>query len=93
LQKAIADHNSDPVQIMALQQSVARKKEQLSNAAMQNYLSKKKVLNETQQKQLEEMIRKEMQTRRAQMYPGANASPEPDRLQNLMQRIWPVNDK
>jgi len=56
-------------------------------------LSKKKVLNETQQKQLEEMIRKEMQTRRAQMYPGANASPEPDRLQNLMQRIWPVNDK
>ena len=93
LQKAIADHNSDPVQIMALQQSVARKKEQLSNAAMQNYLSKKKVLNETQQKQLEEMIRKVMQTSRAQMYPGANASPEPDRLQNLMQRIWPVNDK
>jgi Spy/CpxP family protein refolding chaperone len=93
LQRAISDHNADPVQIMALQQSVARRKEQLSNAAMQNYLCKKKVLNDAQQKQLEEMIRREVLARKQQLYPGTNGSPEPDRLQNLMQRIWPVNDK
>jgi hypothetical protein len=42
---------------MALQQSIARRREQLSNAAMQNYLNKRKVLDEKQQKQLEEMMR------------------------------------
>ena len=93
LQKLVADHNADPIQVMALQQSIARRKEQLSNAAMQNYLNKRKVLDEKQKQQLEDMIRQMIVSRKQQLYPGSQTEVMPDKIQNLMQKvrdIWPV---
>jgi Spy/CpxP family protein refolding chaperone len=93
LQKLLADHNADPIQVMALQQSIARRKEQLSNAAMQNYLNKRKVLDEKQKQQLEDMIHQMIVSRKQQLYPGSQTEVMPDKIQNLMQKvrdIWPV---
>lgn len=87
LQKLLSDHNTDGVQVMALQQSIARRKEQLSNAAMQNYLNKRKVLDEKQQKQLEDMMRVLINNRKAQMYPGSQTEVMPDKIQSLMRRV------
>lgn len=93
LRSLLADHNADPIQVMALQQSIARRKEQLSNAAMQNYLNKRKVLDEKQKQQLEEMIHQMIASRRQQLNPGSQTEVMPDKIQSLMQRvrdIWPV---
>jgi len=93
-QKALADHNADPVQVMTLQQAVARKKEQLNSIAMQNFLAKKKVLDDAQKKQLEDMVRVVVANRKSQMYPGSQTEVMPDKIQSLMERmrnIWPVN--
>ncbi|MFA6212137.1 MAG: hypothetical protein WCT03_03590 [Candidatus Obscuribacterales bacterium] len=87
LQKLLSDHNADPIQVMALQQSIARRREQLSNAAMQNYLNKRKVLDEKQQKQLEDMMRVLISNRKAQMYPGSQTEVMPDKIQNLMRKV------
>lgn len=87
LQKLLSDHNADPIQVMALQQSIARRREQLSNAAMQNYLNKRKVLDEKQQKQLEDMMRVMISNRKAQMYPGSQTEVMPDKIQNLMRKV------
>jgi len=94
LQKAIADHNADPVQVMTLQQAVARRKEQLNSLAMQNFLAKKKVLDEGQKKQLEDMVRVVVANRKNQMYPGSQTEVMPDKIQGLMEKvrnIWPIN--
>jgi len=94
LQRALADHNADGVQVLALQQAVSRKKEQLNSIAMQNYLAKRKVLNEEQKKQLEDMVRVAVANRKNQMFPGSQTEVMPDKIQSLMQRvrdIWPVN--
>ena len=94
LQKLLSDHNADPIQVMALQQSIARRREQLSNAAMQNYLNKRKVLDEKQQKQLEEMMRVLIISRKQQLNPGAQTEVMPDKIQSLMRRvrdIFPVD--
>ncbi|CAN5386045.1 hypothetical protein BH11CYA1_BH11CYA1_21800 [soil metagenome] len=87
LQKLLSDHNADSIQVMALQQSIARRREQLSNAAMQNYLNKRKVLDEKQQKQLEDMMRVLISNRKAQMYPGSQTEVMPDKIQNLMRKV------
>lgn len=92
LTKMLEVHDSDPVEIMALQQSIARKKEQLNQLATTNYLQKRKVLNETQQHSLEQMIRQAVAERQRQINPGAQTEVVPDRIQNLMQKvrnIWP----
>ena len=94
LQRTIGDHNADPVQVLALQQQVARRKEQLNSVAMQNFLNKKKVLDSSQKKQLEDMFRIAVQNRKSQMFPGSQTEVMPDKIQSLMQRvrdIWPVN--
>jgi len=96
LQKLLSEHNADPIQVMALQQSIARRREQLSNAAMQNYLNKRKVLDEKQQKQLEDMMRVLITNRKQQMNPGSQTEVMPDKIQNLMRRvrdIFPVDSK
>ncbi len=87
LQKLLAEHNPDSMQIVGLQQSIARRKEQLNLAAMQNYLSKKKLLNDKQQLQFEQMIQQNMTKRRMQLYPGSQTEPMPDKIQMLMQRV------
>jgi len=94
LQRAMADHSADGVQVIAVQQSVGRKREQLQSLAMQNFLAKKKVLNDAQKKQLEDMVRTAVQNRKNQMNPGSQTEVMPDKIQSLMQRvrdIWPVN--
>ena len=94
LQRAIADHNTDSMTALALQQSVARKREQLNSLAMQSFLNKKKVLDSAQKKQLEDMFRQAVQNRKSQLYPGSQTEVMPDKIQNLMQRvrsIWPDN--
>ncbi len=87
LHKLLSDHNADPVQVMSMQQSIAARRAQLSNAAMQNYLNKRKVLDEKQQKQLEDMMRIMIQNRKAQMNPGSQTEVMPDKIQNLMRRV------
>jgi len=95
LQKALADHNADPVQVMTLQQAVARRKEQLNSLAMQNFLAKKKVLDDGQKKQLEDMVHVAVANRKNQMYPGSQTEVMPDKIQGLMEKvrnIWPINN-
>jgi Spy/CpxP family protein refolding chaperone len=94
LQKLLADHNSDPVEVMALQQQIARKREQLNGLATANYLRKRQVLNENQQFNLEQMIKAMVAKRQAQLHPNQHTETVvTDRIQNLMNRarnIWPV---
>jgi hypothetical protein len=94
LTKLLADHNSDPVEVMALQQSIARKREQLNGLATANYLKKRQILSENQQFSLEQMIKEAVRRRQSQMYPGSHTTDvASDRIQNLMNRvrnIWPV---
>jgi hypothetical protein len=56
LERLLSDSKSDPLEIMATQQNIARLKEQLRNEATTNYLRKRAVLNEGQQHQLEGML-------------------------------------
>jgi hypothetical protein len=94
LTKMLSDRNSDPVEVMALQQSIARKKEHLNGLATANYLKKRQVLTDTQQFNLEQMIRDAVRKRQNAMYPGSRQGDvATDRIQNLMNRvrnIWPT---
>ena len=95
LQRAIADHNADSITVMALQQSVARKREQLNSLAMQSFLNKKKCPRQrSEESSLEDMFRQAVQNRKSQLNPGSQTEVMPDKIQNLMQRvrsIWPDN--
>lgn len=93
LQQELSESRPDPVEVMALQQSIARKQEQLRAQACANYLRKRQVLNDGQQRQLENMIhqvlaeRKRMNEGRVD-YAGGG---EVDGIQHLwrrMQNIW-----
>jgi hypothetical protein len=87
LTKLLADHNADTVEIMSVQQSIARKKEQLNSLATANYLKKRQILNETQQYNLEQMIRQTVANRQRALNPSSQTEVMPDRVQNLMQRV------
>jgi hypothetical protein len=92
LTKLLADHTSDPVEIMSVQQSIARKKEQLNGMATANFLKKRAVLNDNQQYSLELMVRNAVALRQRAMSPGGQTEVMPDHIQSLMQRvrnIWP----
>ena len=97
LTKMLADHNSDPVEVMALQQQIARKKAQLNGLATANYLKKRQVLNESQQYSLEQQIKEVVRRRQNQLYPGTQTDAVvTDHIQNLMNRvrnIWPVQSE
>ena len=93
LQKMLADHSSDPVEVMSLQQTIARKREQLNGMATANYLKKRQLLNETQQFTLEQMIKDAVRKKQSAMFPGSGGDIAGDRIQNLMNRvrnIWPA---
>jgi hypothetical protein len=95
LQKLLSEHNPDSMQIVQLQQSIARRKEQLNLVAMQNYISKKKLLSEKQQTQYERMIQNSVQRRKQQLNPNSQTEVVPDKIQELMQKIkdvFPVSD-
>lgn len=97
LTKMLADHNSDPVEVMALQQTIARKKSQLNGLATANYLKKRSVLTENQQYSLEQQIKEVVRRRQNAMYPGTQQDAVvTDHIQNLMNRvrnIWPVQSE
>lgn len=93
LSKLLADHNSDPVEIMSVQQTVARKKESLNQLATANYLKKRQVLTESQQFSLEIMVKNAVALRQRQNSPGGATEVMPDRVQSLIERvrnIWPT---
>src|SRR5271169_3361288 len=71
LTRLLSDPKSDPLEIMALQQSIARKKEQLRAAATANYLRKRQLLNDGQQHGLEDMIHQAVAERQRANNPGA----------------------
>jgi Spy/CpxP family protein refolding chaperone len=93
LQHALSDHTSDGMQVISYQQTVEGRKGELRILATRIYLAKKKVLNEDQKRQLEDMMRAAVQNRKSQMFPGSQTEVMPDKIQSLMQRvrgIWPV---
>jgi hypothetical protein len=87
LKRLLETHNADPVELMAVQQSINRKREQLNAAATANYLRKRQVLNENQQHQLGQMIQHRIDAKQREMHPNATADNVPNRLQGLMQRV------
>jgi len=96
LTRLLADPKSDSLEIMALQQSIARKREQLRSAATANYLRKRQILSEGQQHALEDMIREAIAERQHVTIPGSQADVAPDRIQSLIERvrnIWPHPDQ
>lgn len=96
LRRLLANPKPQELEIMALQQSIARKQEQLRAAATANYLRKRQLLNETQQRSLEEMIQHAVAERQRMANPGSQTDVMPDHIQNLMQRvrnIWTKPDQ
>ena len=95
LTKLLANHNSDPVEVMALQQAIARKKEQLNGYATINYLKKRQVLTDNQQFALEQQIKDAVRRRQTALYPGSHGGDvATDRIQNLLNRVrWPVQSE
>src|SRR5438067_1837805 len=95
LTRLLADPKSDPLEIMALQQAIARKREQLRSTATASYLRKRQVLNDGQQHELEDMMR-QMIDQHQHMAPGGfQTGVMPDHIQNLIQRvrnIWAGNE-
>jgi Spy/CpxP family protein refolding chaperone len=87
LTRLLSDPKSDPLEIMALQQSIARKKEQLRAAATANYLRKRQLLNDGQQHGLEDMIHQAVAERQRMNNPGAQTDVMPDHIQYLIQRV------
>lgn len=93
LSKLLADHNSDPVEIMSVQQNLTRKKESLNQLATANYLKKRSVLTESQQFSLEIMVKNAVAVRQRMNNPGGQTEVMPDRVQSLIERvrnIWPT---
>jgi Spy/CpxP family protein refolding chaperone len=94
LSRLLSDHNSDPVEIMSVQQTVARKRESLNQLATANYLKKRQVLNEGQQYNLEIMVKNAVSMRQRMNNPGGQTEVMPDRVQSLIERvrnIWPTS--
>ena len=87
LTRLLSDPRSDPLEVMTLQQSIARKKEHLRASATASYLRKRQVLNDGQRQVLEDMIRQAVAQRQRVLSPGAQTEVMPDRVQNLMQRV------
>jgi Spy/CpxP family protein refolding chaperone len=93
LSKLLEDHNSDPVEIMTVQTSVARKREQLNAVALATYLKKKSILDENQKHLLELMTKRAIAERHRNDATSSVNEEMPDHIQGLMQRvrnIWPV---
>lgn len=87
LTRLLSDPKSDPLEIIALQQSIARKKEHLRAAATTNYLRKRQLLSDGQQHGLEDMIHQAVAERQRTANPGSQTDVMPDHIQNLIQRV------
>ena len=91
--RLLGEHDSDPVEIMSLQASLDRKKGQLSALALSNYLKKREVLTDNQQRTLEIMMRQAIAEKEQNSAGTALTQTSPDRIQGLMQKVrnaWTV---
>lgn len=90
LSRLLSDPKSDPLEIMSLQQAIARKHEQLRATATTSYLKKRQVLTESQQHSLEDMMRQAVADRQRLMGTGSQTDAMPDRIHHLMRKIQTV---
>jgi Spy/CpxP family protein refolding chaperone len=92
LAKLLATYDSDSVEIMALQQGIAQKREKLVALATTNYLKKRQLLTENQQHELSAMIRQAVSERQHNSQIVSQTDALPDHIQGLMEKarnIWP----
>lgn len=92
LAKLLATYDSDSVEIMALQQAIAQKREKLIAMATTNYLKKRQLLTENQQHDLSAMIRQAISDRQRNSQIVSQTDALPDHIQGLMEKarnIWP----
>lgn len=88
LTRLMSDPNAHPAEIMAVQQAITLKREQLRSNATANYLQKRQVLNQNQQHMLEDMMRQAVDVRQRQIRPsGFQPDVMPDKIQDLMRRV------
>ena len=86
-----ADPNSDPLEIMATQQSLARLQEELRNEAMANYLRKRSLLTEVQQRQLETMMQQMVAERQQRCMPQSNQPDEQNGFMSIIHKVrWAI---
>ena len=87
--------NCDQLEVIALQESIQRKQNQLRQVAMMTVLKKKLVLNEIQKRNMEAMMNQAILARQREMNPGSETRVMPDGVQDLIQRVrnvFPVNE-
>lgn len=90
LERLLPDPKSDPLEIMATQQTIARLKEQLRNEATTNYLRKRSLLNEAQQHQLEGMLQ-QMVVERQRPATSALQGEQSPGIMNIVNKIkWAI---
>jgi Spy/CpxP family protein refolding chaperone len=90
LQRLLPDPKSDPLEIMATQQTIARLKEQLRNDATTNYLRKRAALNGDQQHQLEGMLQQMVSERQRPAAPVMQAD-QNGGISNIVNKIkWAI---
>jgi hypothetical protein len=88
LTRLMSDPNAHPAEIMALQQAISLKREQLRSNATANYLQKRQVLDQNQQHMLQDMMRQQVDMRQRQIRPsGFQPDVMPDKIQDLMRRV------
>jgi hypothetical protein len=91
LERLLPDPHSDPLEIMATQQSIARLKEQLRNDATTNYLRKRAALNSDQQHQLEGMLQQMVSDRQRATAPVMQADQAGGGISNIVNKIkWAI---
>jgi Spy/CpxP family protein refolding chaperone len=94
LTKKLGEH-CDQLEVIALQESIQRKQNQLRQLAMMTVLKKKLVLNENQQRNMEAMLNTAIAARQRELNPGSEQRVMPDQVQDLIQRVrnvFPVNE-
>jgi hypothetical protein len=90
LEGLLPDPKSDPLEIMATQQTIARLKENLRNEATTNYLRKRAILNSLQQHQLEGMLQ-QMVMERQRPLNGAAQAEQPGGITNIVNKVrWAI---
>jgi len=92
LAKLLTTYDSDSVEIMALQQAIAQKREKLIALATTNFLKKRQLLTENQQHELSSMIQQSISERQHSSQVVSQRDALPDHIQGLMEKarnIWP----
>jgi Spy/CpxP family protein refolding chaperone len=91
LRELFKNPKSDPLEIVATQQSVTRLQEQLRSEAMANYLRKRALLSPTQQKQLESQMSQMVADRQQRGSQHGVADEQTGGIMNLIQKVrWAI---